>query len=435
MNPNQPAAGSAGDTHAGAARATLNPSRRDFLQTAAAAAGSTALTSSLPAWAQSPARTGSDAPEKTRLSIGFIALTDCASVVMAHELGLFRKYGLDVTLSKQPSWAAIRDRVSLGELDAAHMLYGQVYGVHLGIGGPQKDMAVLMGLNHNGQGIVLSNQLRDEGAVDGPSLKKLLERRQRSYTFAQTFPTGTHAMWLFYWLAAAGIDPLHDVRIITVPPPQMVANMRAGNMDGYCVGEPWGGARAIQEGIGFTATTTQAMWRNHPEKVLGTTRDFVERYPNTARAMIRAVLEASRYIDTMANRDHVADVIGSAAYVNAPAEVIAGRLRGEYENGLGRKWQEPDHMKFFNEGEVNYPYLSHGMWFLTQQRRWGLLQHDVDYLAVAKQVNQVELYADVARSMGIAVPPNPLKAERLFDGVLWDPTRPQEYLDNFAIKA
>ena len=433
MNKNQPLTSSAGKPLANTPQ-MMNPSRRDFLQAAAAAAGSTALASSVPSWAQAAARSGSDVPEKTRLNIGFIALTDCASLVMAHELGLFRKHGLDVTLSKQPSWAAIRDRVSLGELDAAHMLYGQVYGVHLGIGGPQQDMALLMGLNHNGQGIILSNQLRDQGAVDGASLKQLIDRKQRQYTFAQTFPTGTHAMWLFYWLAAAGIDPLRDVKVITVPPPQMVANMRAGNMDGYCVGEPWGGARAIQEGIGFTATTTQAMWRNHPEKVLGTTREFVERYPNTARVMIRAVLEASRYIDTMANRDRVASVISDAAYVNAPTEVIAGRLRGEYENGLGRKWQDADHMKFFNEGEVNYPYLSHGMWFLTQQRRWGLLQQDVDYLAVARQVNQVDLYSDVARSMGIAVPASPLKAERLFDGVLWDPTRPGEYLDNFAIK-
>ncbi|WP_211255050.1 CmpA/NrtA family ABC transporter substrate-binding protein [Nevskia soli] len=383
-----------------------------------------------------PTRAGTgEAPEKSKVTIGFIALTDCASVVMAQELGLFSKYGLDVTLSKQPSWAAIRDRVTLGELDAAHMLYGLVYGVHLGIGGPRQNMAALMGLNHNGQAIVLSNQLREQGAVDGPSLKKLLDRKERSYTFAQTFPTGTHAMWLFYWLAAAGIDPLRDVKIITVPPPQMVANMRAGNMDGYCVGEPWGGARAIQEGIGFAATTTQAIWRNHPEKVLGTTREFVEKYPNTARAMIRAVLEASRYIDTMANRDHVARVISAAAYVDAPTEVIAGRLRGEYENGLGRKWQEADHMKFFNGGEVNYPYLSHGMWFLTQQRRWGLLGHDVDYLAVAKQVNQIELYSDVARSMGIAVPASPLKTETLFDGVVWDPTKPETYLDHFAIKA
>jgi nitrate/nitrite transport system substrate-binding protein len=375
------------------------------------------------------------APEKTRLNIGFIALTDCASIVMAQELGLFRKHGLEVTLSRQPSWAAIRDRVTLGELDAAHMLYGLVYGTHLGVGGPRKDMAALMGLNHNGQGIVLSNELRRHGVTDGPSLKRLIERRERTYTFAQTFPTGTHAMWLFYWLAAAGIDPLREVRVITVPPPQMVAHMRAGNMDGYCVGEPWAGARAIQEGIGFSVTTTQAIWRNHPEKVLGCTREFVERHPNTARAMIRAVLEASQYIDRMEHRDEVAAVISAAHYVDAPAEAIAGRLRGEYEDGLGRRWRDADHMKFHNGGEVNYPYLSHGMWFLTQQRRWGLLTHDVDYLEVARQVNQVELYAGVARGMGIAVPASPLKTETLFDGRVWDPSRPAEYLAGFEIKA
>ena len=277
-----PAAPRAGSLSGVEAR-PVDASRRDFLQTAAVAAGSTALTASIPAWAQRTSRVPA-APEKSQVSIGFIALTDCASIIMAQELGLFRKYGLEVTLSKQPSWAAVRDRVTLGELDAAHMLYGQVYGVHLGVGGPRKDMAVLMGLNHNGQGIVLSNELRERGVTDGPSLKKLIDRKERSYTFAQTFPTGTHAMWLFYWLAAAGIDPLRDVKVITVPPPQMVANMRAGNMDGYCVGEPWGGARAIHDGIGFSVTTTQAMWRNHPEKVLGTTREFVEKYPNTARA-------------------------------------------------------------------------------------------------------------------------------------------------------
>jgi nitrate/nitrite transport system substrate-binding protein len=375
------------------------------------------------------------APEKTRLSIGFIALTDCASIVMAHELGLFRKHGLDVTLSRQPSWAAIRDRVSLGELDAAHMLYGLVYGTHVGVGGPRKDMAVLMGLNHNGQGIVLSNELRERGVTDGASLKKLIERRERTYTFAQTFPTGTHAMWLFYWLAAAGIDPLRDVKVITVPPPQMVAHMRAGSMDGYCVGEPWAGARAIQERIGFSVTTTQAIWRNHPEKVLGTTREFVEKYPNTARAMIRAVLEASQYIDALEHRDRVATVISAAHYVDAPADIIARRLRGEYEDGLGRRWRDADHMKFHNGGEVNYPYLSQGMWFLTQQRRWGLLQQDVDYLEVARQVNQVELYAGVAHSMGVAVPESPLKTETLFDGRVWDPSRPAEYLAGFEIKA
>src|SRR5581483_218567 len=214
------------------------------------------------------------------------------------------------------------------------------------------------------------------------------DRGEREYTFAQTFPTGTHAMWLYYWLAAHGIHPLKDIRLITVPPPQMVANLRAGIVDGYCVGEPWGGARAIHEDIGFTAATTQAIWPGHPEKVLGVTREFVERHPNTARALMRATLEASRYIDTPGNRDHVAAVISAERYVGVPKEIIAGRLRGDYADGLGRRWRDPDYMKFFGSGEVNYPYLSHGIWFLTQFRRWGLLADDPPYLEVARQVNQ-----------------------------------------------
>ena len=181
-----------------------------------------------------------------------------------------------------------RDKLVNGELDFAHVLYGLVYGVHLGIGGPKKDMAVLMTLNNNGQAITLSKKLADKGAVDGPSLAKVMAADKREYTFAQTFPTGTHAMWIYYWLASAGINPFKDAKAITVPPPQMVANMRVGNMDGFCVGEPWG-HRAIMDGIGITAITTQDIWKDHPEKTLGTTAEFVKKYPNTCRAVMMAV--------------------------------------------------------------------------------------------------------------------------------------------------
>ncbi|WP_293367873.1 CmpA/NrtA family ABC transporter substrate-binding protein [Nevskia sp.] len=373
-------------------------------------------------------------PEKTDISIGFIPLTDCASVVMAGELGLFKKYGLNVTVSKEASWAAVRDKVLLGQLDAAHMLYGMVYGAHLGIGSQKKDMAILMGINHNGQGITLSSKLAEAGVKDGASLKKAVAKKDREYTFAQTFPTGTHAMWLYYWLAANGIDPFRDVKNIVIPPPQMVANMRVGNMDGYCVGEPWN-ARAVFDRIGFTVTTSQAIWKNHPEKVLGTTKEFVDKYPNTARAMVAAVIEASQYIDEMKNRAAVSDIIGGKAYVNAPSQVILGRMQGHYEDGLGKKWSDPDYMKFFADGEVNFPYLSHAAWFLTQLRRWGLLKEDLDYLAVAKQVNQLDLYSSVAKTLGVPVPASALKTETLFDGVVFDPSKAAAYASGFAIKA
>jgi nitrate/nitrite transport system substrate-binding protein len=408
--------------------------RRDFLKRSLLAGSAALIGGVAPAFLRNSHAADFGKPEKTDLTIGFIPLTDCASVVMAGELGLFKKYGLNVTISKEASWAAVRDKLLLGQLDAAHVLYGLVYGAHLGIGSQKKDMAILMGLNHNGQAITLSKKLADAGIKDGASLKKAVDKKEREFTFAQTFPTGTHAMWLYYWLAAHGIDPFKDVKTIVIPPPQMVANMRVGNMDGFCVGEPWN-ARAIFDKIGFTATTTQAIWKHHPEKVLGTTREFVDRHPNTTRAMMAAVLEASRYIDTMSNRDKVSEVIGGKSYVNAPAPVILGRMQGKYEDGLGRTWDDPDYMKFFDDGEVNFPYLSHGVWFLTQHRRWGLLKNDLDYVAVAKAVNQIDLYSEVAKTLGIAVPSQALKTEMLFDGTMFDPARAAEYAAGFKIKA
>ena len=208
---------------------------------------------------------GSDKPEKEEVKVGFIPLTDCASVVMASVLGFDKKYGIKIIPSKESSWASVRDKLVNGELDCAHVLYGLLYGVQMGIGGPKKDMAVLMNLNQNGQAITLSKKIADKGAVDGPSLAKLMQTDKREYSFAQTFPTGTHAMWLYYWLATHGINPMKDAKVITVPPPQMVANMRVGNMDGFCVGEPWN-HRAIVDGVGITAATTQDIWQRPPGK-------------------------------------------------------------------------------------------------------------------------------------------------------------------------
>ena len=232
--------------------------RRNVLQ--AAAVGAAGIS---PALRSMVYAAGSDAPEKKEVKIGFIPLTDCASVVMASVLGLDVKHGVKFVLSNDASWAGVRDKLVNGELDFAHVLYGLVYGVHLGLSGPKKDMAVLMTLNHNGQAITLSKKLTDKGAVDGAGLAKLMTSDKREYTFAQTFPTGTHAMWLYYWLASYGINPMKDAKVITVPPPQMVANMRVGNMDGFCVGEPWN-HRAIMDGIGVTATTTQDICKHHP---------------------------------------------------------------------------------------------------------------------------------------------------------------------------
>jgi nitrate/nitrite transport system substrate-binding protein len=406
----------------------MSEKRRQFIQGTAALAATSAVGTR--AWAA-----GSDAPEKKEVRIGFIPLTDCASVVMASVLKFDEKYGIKIIPTKEASWAGVRDKLVNGELDMAHVLYGLIYGVHLGVGGPKKDMAVLMTLNHNGQALTLSKKLAEKGAVDVASLAKVMAADKRDYTFAQTFPTGTHAMWLYYWLASGGINPMRDAKVITVPPPQMVANMRVGNMDGFCVGEPWN-HRAIIDGIGITAATTQDVWKDHPEKVLGCTGDFVKQNPNTARAVMMAVIEASRWIDaSLVNKNKMAETIAEKAFVNTSVDAINQRILGRYQNGLGKTWDDPNHMKFFNDGTVNYPYLSDGMWFLTQHKRWGLLKDHPDYLGVAKQINQIELYKQAAAQLKISVPKSDFRSSKLLDGVVWDGKDPAKYADSFKIRA
>lgn len=407
-------------------------SRRRFL------AGSAVLGSGMlmPGFMNSVWAAGSDAPEKKTLRVGFIALTDCASVVMAAVKKFDAKYGITLVPSKESSWASVRDKLVSGELDAAHVLYGLVYGLESGISGPQHDMAVLMTLNNNGQAITLSNQLKQAGVTDGASLKRAIGASEKgTYTFAQTFPTGTHAMWLYYWLANAGIHPFDDVRNVVVPPPQMVMNMKMGNMSGFCVGEPWN-QRAITDNIGFTAATTQEIWADHPEKVLGTTAAWVAANPNAARALTAAVLDASRWIDTSdANRIETAQVVAGRAWINSPVATIQGRMLGEYDNGLGKKWKDSHSMRFFNDGAVTYPWLSDGMWFLTQHKRWGLLDNEPDYLAVAKKINRIDVYKQAASAVGgIALPTSDMRSSTLMDGKVWDGSRPAEYANSFAVK-
>jgi len=409
----------------------LKMTRRTILKTAAAA-GAVGVVPGLQSavWAA-----GSDKPELEEVKIGFIPLTDCASVVMASVLGFDKKYGVKIVPSKEASWAGVRDKLVNGDLHMAHVLYGLIYGVQMGVGGPKKDMAVLMSINNNGQAITLSKKLADKGAVDGASLAKLMAAEKREYTFAGTFPTGTHAMWLNYWLAASGINPLQDAKVITVPPPQMVANMRVGNMDGFCVGEPWN-HRAIMDGIGITAATTQDIWQDHPEKVLGTTDEFTKKYPNTTRAVMMAVLEASQWIDAgLQNKLKMAETIAAKSYVNTGVDAINQRILGRYQNGLGKTWDDPNHMKFFNGGAVNFPYLSDGMWFLTQHKRWGLLKDHPDYLAVAKQVNKIDIYKEAAGALKISIPKDVMRTSKLMDGVVWDGKDPKKYAESFKIKA
>jgi len=272
--------------------------------------------------------------------------------------------------------------------------------------------------------------------VNSPeALDRHVHQSRAKLTFAQTFPTGTHAMWLYYWLASQGIHPLQDVDSVVVPPPQMVAHLQAGRIDGFCVGEPWA-ASAVQQDLGFTLATSQTIWPDHPEKVLGCTREFVEQYPNTARALVMAILEASRFIEASSeNRRSTAHLLSATEYLDAPVACIEPRFLGEYADGLGNRWQDPHALRFHGHGEVNLPYLSDGMWFMTQFRRWGLLRSDPDYLAVARQVQQLQLYRDAATAIGVAAWGTDMRSAQLLDGKVWDGSDPAGYARSFKLHA
>jgi nitrate/nitrite transport system substrate-binding protein len=313
------------------------------------------------------------------------------------------------------------------------MPYASTLGL---LGSPKKPMVIPFCLNHNGQAITLDKRLLEKGVKSPKDLKPLAEEAKQAgepLTFAMTFPPGTHAMWMRYWLGAGGINPDKDVTLITIPPPQMVANMKVGKMNGFCVGEPWN-ARAVTDKIGFTVTTTQQIWKDHPEKVFATSAEFADKNPRTVKAMLRALTEASQYIDQMDNRPHVAEVVARPQYINTQPEVILGRLQGHYDYGDGHSGDDPLYMTFYDR-DTNFPWKSHGLWWLSQFRRWGMVGDGLDYRAVVDQVHRPDLYREVAKEMSLAVPATDVKKETLFDGVEFDPADPERYAKGFAVSS
>jgi nitrate/nitrite transport system substrate-binding protein len=279
--------------------------RRAFLSTSAAGLAGAALLGGCDSKAEPPpsspgASSGpaagtmspSDGPEVKDLKFGMIALTDCSPIVIAHEKGFFKKYGINSTVSKGASWAAIRDALSNGDIQGTHMLIGMPIASTMGLlGAPKRPMIIPWLLNRNGQSITLAKALKGKVKDDPKALKPLVDEAKAKGTpmsFAMTFPPGTHAMWMRYYLGAGGIHPDKDVALITIPPPQMVANMKIGKMDGFCVGEPWN-ARSISDDIGFTSLNTQDIWKDHPEKVCAFTGEFAEKNPKTVKAVLKAL--------------------------------------------------------------------------------------------------------------------------------------------------
>jgi nitrate/nitrite transport system substrate-binding protein len=420
--------------------------RRSVLKGAAGAAATfAAVKTSFPAGAFAQGA----GPEVTKAVLGYIALMDASPLVIAKEKGFFAKHGMpDVEVSKQASWGATRDNLVLGGekngIDGAHILTPMPYLISTGKvtqNNVPTPMYVVARLNLDAQGISVSNEYKDLKVTNNASALKAAFAKKKAegkeVKVAMTFPGGTHDLWLRYWLAAAGIDPDKDVSTIVVPPPQMVANMKVGNMDAFCVGEPWN-EQLVNQGVGFTACTTGELWTKHPEKALGMRAEWVDKYPRATRALIAAVLEAQQWCEEMKNKQELAEIVGKRQWFNVPVADIIGRLKGDVNYGNGRVVKgTKQYMKFWRDF-ASYPFKSHDAWFVTEDIRWGKLEPATDIKALVNKVNRDDLWREAAKSINVGakdIPPSSSRGkETFFDGKVFDPENPQAYLKSLAIK-
>ncbi len=420
-------------------------SRRDILKIGGTAALFSAIRTAFPSGVQATP----SGPEVTKAVLGYIALTDASPLVIAKEKGFFAKHGMpDVEVAKQASWAALRDNLGLGSaangIDGAHILTPMPYLITSGKvtqNNQPLPMYILARLNLDGQAISVASEYADlQLAADAKPLKQRLAAKKangQEAKAAMTFPGGTHDLWIRYWLAAAGIDPDKDIQTIVVPPPQMVANMKVGTMDVFCVGEPWN-AQLVNQNIGYTAVNTGELWSKHPEKSLGMRADWVDRNPNAAKALLMAVLEAQQWCDRMENKREMCEIVGRRAWFNVPAADILPRAIGDYNYGLGREVKNsPQLMKFWRDF-ASYPFQSHDSWFLSENIRWGKFDASLDTRALIKRVNREDLWREAAKMLGVAaaeIPASPSRGkESFFDGKVFDPENPAAYLASLEIK-
>jgi nitrate/nitrite transport system substrate-binding protein len=385
-------------------------------------------------------------PEVKGAKLGFIALTDAAPLFVAKEKGIFAKHGMpDVEVLKQASWGTTRDNLVLGSegngIDGAHILTPMPYLISAGRvtqNNVPVPMYILARLNLAGQCIsVAKEHMGDKIALDAKPFRAALERKKaagKSVKAAMTFPGGTHDLWIRYWLAAGGIDPDKDIETIVVPPPQMVANMKVGTMDCFCVCEPWN-EQLITQGIGYTALTTGELWKDHPEKALGMRAAWVDKYPNAAKALLAAVMEAQQWCDKPENRDELAGIVAKRQWINVPATDVIKRMKGEFDYGDGRKVANSPHIMKYWADNASYPYKSHDLWFLTEDIRWGKFDAQTDTKALVEKVNREDIWREVAKGMGVTAPASTSRGkETFFDGKVFDPADPSAYLNSLGIK-
>lgn len=406
--------------------------------------------------------------EKPKIKLGLVPLNDCAPLVVAREQGFFRRHGLEVALSCEASWANIRDKVAIGALDGAQMLAAIPLAATLGLGALHRPMLTAFSLGLNGNAITVSNRLfkrmcgLDPIAARHPLgsarlLKSLIDADRTAgksaLTFAMVYPFSSHNYQLRYWLAAGGIDPDCDIRLVVVPPPQMLSHLETGHIDGYCVGEPWN-ASAVQRGVGRILLTGYEIWNNAPEKVFGVTEQWAAAHPRTHRALLRALLEAAHWMDAPEHREDVAEMLAASGYIGVPIEVLRMSMTGTFQYSADQPAQGMPDFNVFYRYAANFPWRSHAQWLYSQMVRWGQADASGEGLAVARRVYRPDLYREVAQEVGLPFPridvktegthdgpwtlgvasePMDMGADCFLDGRRFDPTDLRSYLDAFTI--
>ncbi|HBC43152.1 MAG TPA: bacitracin ABC transporter ATP-binding protein [Pseudanabaena sp.] len=372
--------------------------------------------------------------EKVNLEIGFVPLTACAPIAVAKEKGFFDKHGLDeVSLVRETSWRGVADGISAGYLDAALMPSGLPMWLTLGGNGTCKPIVTALTMTRNGNAITLDKHFYDRGIHTLADFKEMLQNtRDRNHRMGVVHPSSMHNLLLRYWLAAGGIDPDHDVQLKTIPPAQMVVDLKAGSIDGFCVGEPWN-FRAAMENIGFTVATDLEIWNGHPGKVLGVREDWANAYPNTHIALVKALLEACIYCADPNNAEEIRQILSRRAYVSTNVNYIHLGNPDDVTCALDTPMREPAHHLFYGAG-VNRPSRTEHLWHITQMARWGDVPFPRNWVEVLEKTCRVGVFSTAARELGLTDITYSRNAIQLFDDIPFNAEDPIGYLNQLNIK-
>ena len=395
----------------------VDAQRRAFLSAVGKTTAAAALAQIFPLMTAKEAFAQGATPEKKDLKIGFIPITCATPIIMAAPMGFYSKQGLNVEVVKTAGWAVVRDKTINKEYDAAHMLSPMPLAISLGVGSNPIPYTMPAVENINGQAITLSVKHKD----------KRDPKSWKGFKFAVPFDYSMHNYLLRYYLAENGIDPDTDVQIRAVPPPEMVANLRADNIDGFLAPDPVN-QRAVYDGVGFIHLLSKEIWDGHPCCAFAASKAFVTEMPNTYAALLKAIIEATAFASKDENRKQIAESIAPPNYLNQPVTVVEQVLTGTYADGLGNIKKDAKRIDF-----DPFPYESFAIWIMTQMKRWGQIKGDVDYAGVAKQVFLATDATKLMKEAGLT-PPNPSGKTIVVMGKAFDPSKPAEYVNSFAIK-